>query len=114
LRRVGVDFDKIAIHERFARSAESYSLALSLSDMRNLPSIRKMGGLYARHYLNKKGVTEFRPGGNEWSLSADEISGMDTVSHPSLRAARSRPWPAMTFCSSSIRSGTLNPNDSML
>ena len=55
------------------------------TDIRNLPSIRELGGLYSRHQLQTKGVVDFRPGGNQWSLDADAMVGMDRYVHLSLR-----------------------------
>jgi hypothetical protein len=55
------------------------------TDTRNISSIRKMGGLYSRHHLKKMGVEKFHPGGNQWSLDADEMVGMDKYVHLCLR-----------------------------
>lgn len=47
---------------------------------RNLTSIKKLGGLYSTAKLKEMGV-EFYPGGNQWSLDADVMSGMDQYVH---------------------------------
>ncbi len=55
------------------------------TDTRNLPLIREMGGLYSTAKLREMGVESFYPGGNQWSLDADEMSGMDQYVHLCLR-----------------------------
>jgi hypothetical protein len=55
------------------------------TDIRNLPSIRAMGGLWSRHILKQRCVTQHYPGGNQWSLDADEMVGMDKYVHLCLR-----------------------------
>jgi hypothetical protein len=50
------------------------------TDMRNLKLIRKTSGLYSTAKLQEMGV-DFYPGGNEQSLSADEMFGMDQYVH---------------------------------
>lgn len=47
---------------------------------RNLPLIKELDGLYSAALLKAMGV-EFFPGGNQWSLDADEMSGMDQYVH---------------------------------
>jgi hypothetical protein len=47
---------------------------------RNLPLIKKLDGLYSTAKL-KEMLIEFYPGGNQWSLDADEMSGMDQYVH---------------------------------
>ena len=47
---------------------------------RNLASIKEMDGLYATALLRSLGL-KFFPGGNQWSLDADEIAGMDEYVH---------------------------------
>jgi len=47
---------------------------------RNLPKVRELDGLYSTAKLKEMGV-EFYPGGNQWSLDADEMSGMDQYVH---------------------------------
>jgi hypothetical protein len=54
------------------------------TDSRNVPLIRELGGLYSRVKLKEMGV-EFHPGGNEWSLDADEMFGMDQYVHLCFR-----------------------------
>lgn len=54
------------------------------TDHRNGQSIRKLGGLWSRAELARK-PAEFRPGGNQWSFDADEITGMDRYVHLCLR-----------------------------
>jgi len=55
------------------------------TDIRNLPSIRTMGGLYSRQLLKKNAGGQFYPGGNQWSLDADELVGMDQYVHLCMR-----------------------------
>src|SRR5262245_31781472 len=50
------------------------------TDARNIPSIRKLGGLWSTAKLREKGVM-FYPGGNQHSLDADEMFGMDQYVH---------------------------------
>lgn len=50
------------------------------TDVRNLPLIKKLGGLWATAIL-KKGNTEFFPGGNQWSLDQDVSTGVDYYVH---------------------------------
>lgn len=54
------------------------------TDSSNVPLIRELKGLCSRANLIERGV-EFRPGGNEWSLRADERYGMDRYVHLCLR-----------------------------
>ena len=55
------------------------------TDMRNLPSIKTMGGLYSRQLLKQNADAQFYPGGNQWSLDADEMVGMDQYVHLCMR-----------------------------
>ena len=50
------------------------------TDIRNIPSIRKLGGLWSTAKLRKKGI-EFHPAGNDHSLDADKMFGMDRYVH---------------------------------
>ena len=54
------------------------------TDSRNVHWIREMGGLFSRQELKSK-EAEFFPGGNEWSLDADEMFGMDGYVHLCFR-----------------------------
>lgn len=54
------------------------------TDSRNVSQIRELGGLYSRAKLREMEV-EFHPGGNEWSLEADEMFGMDRYVHLCFR-----------------------------
>jgi hypothetical protein len=54
------------------------------TDSRNVPYIRDWGGVYSRAKLEEMGV-EFHPGGNEWSLEADEMFGMHQYVHLCFR-----------------------------
>jgi hypothetical protein len=56
------------------------------TDRRNLPSIRELGGLYSTAKLRKMGIGEFYPGGNEHSLEADNMFGMDEYVHLCFKA----------------------------
>jgi hypothetical protein len=51
------------------------------TDRRNLPLIKKLGGLYPLAILKEKGITVPAPGGNEWSHDADAMKGMDAYVH---------------------------------
>ena len=55
------------------------------TDTRNLPKIKELGGLYSRHKLKKMGVDGYHTGGNQWSLDADEMFGMEKYVHLCLR-----------------------------
>ena len=55
------------------------------TDTRNLPLIRKLGGLYSRAKLKEMGVEGFICGGNQWSLDADDRFGMDQFVHLCFR-----------------------------
>jgi|SRR5579864_5257600 len=55
------------------------------TDTRNLPKIKELGGLYSRHKLKKMGVGDYHTGGNQWSLDADELVGMEKYVHLCLR-----------------------------
>ncbi|MFN7938335.1 MAG: DarT ssDNA thymidine ADP-ribosyltransferase family protein [Bryobacteraceae bacterium] len=50
------------------------------TDVRNLPLIKKLDGLWATAKL-RKGNTEFFPGGNQWSLDQDVNTGVDYYVH---------------------------------
>src|ERR1700730_3297895 len=47
---------------------------------RNLPSIKELDGLFSTAMLKEMGVEHY-PGGNQWSLDADGMSGMDQYVH---------------------------------
>lgn len=51
------------------------------TDVRNLRSIKERGGLYSTAILRLMGITDFIPGGNDWSFEADRLSGMDEYVH---------------------------------
>ena len=55
------------------------------TDTRNLKLIRELGGLYSRRQLQKMGLTGFYPGGNQWSLDADDMAGMADYVHLCMR-----------------------------
>lgn len=50
------------------------------TDTRNLPSIRQHGILSTRE-LRARGIAILAPGGNQWSLDADKMFGMDAYVH---------------------------------
>src|SRR5262245_45931010 len=50
------------------------------TDVRNLPMIRKLDGLWSTAKL-RKGKCDFFPGGNDWSLEQDARVGMDYYVH---------------------------------
>jgi hypothetical protein len=51
------------------------------TDRRNLPLIRKLGGLYSLSKLREKKTEIPSPGGNDWSHEADECKGLDEYVH---------------------------------
>ena len=56
------------------------------TDTRNLKKISKLGGLYSRAKLKEMGVKGVIFGGNQWSVDADEMCGMDQYVHLCFRA----------------------------
>lgn len=50
------------------------------TDSRNVRSIRELGGLWSTAKLREMGV-DFHPGGNQHSLDADKMFGMDEYVH---------------------------------
>ena len=50
------------------------------TDVRNLPLIKQLGGLWSTAAL-REGECEFFPGGNQWSLDQDGRTGMDEYVH---------------------------------
>jgi hypothetical protein len=50
------------------------------TDKSNIASIREHGGLWSTAKLKEKGI-QFHPGGNQHSLDADEIFGLDQYVH---------------------------------
>jgi hypothetical protein len=50
------------------------------TDVRNLPMIKKLDGIWSTAKL-RKGKTEFFPGGNQWSLDQDVKTRMDYYVH---------------------------------
>jgi hypothetical protein len=54
------------------------------TDSRNIPSIWELGGLWSTAKLREMGV-EFHPGGNQHSLDADRMFGMDEFVHLCFR-----------------------------
>jgi len=55
------------------------------TDIRNIPSIKKLGGLYSRERLREMGVEKLYTGGNQWSLDADELVDMHKYVHLCFR-----------------------------
>src|SRR5690242_15275192 len=62
--------------DRLRRTAWLYHF----TDARNIPSIWELGGLWSTAKLKEMGI-EFHPGGNQHSLDADEMFGMDQYVH---------------------------------
>ena len=62
------------------------TLLYHFTDRRNLPSIRKHGGLYPATKLAKKQIEVPAPGGNDWSRDADGMKGVDAYIHVCFRA----------------------------
>ncbi|MCD4674953.1 MAG: DUF4433 domain-containing protein [Desulfobacula sp.] len=54
------------------------------SDLSNLESINKNGGLLSLAELTQRGIIISKPGGNEWSHDADRRTGLDTYIHLSF------------------------------
>ena len=80
----------MAKEDRLRRVAWLYHF----TDSRNLPSIQELGGLWSTAKLREMGV-KFHTGGNQHSLDADEMFGMDqyvhlcfTTQHPLAYIAR--------------------------
>jgi hypothetical protein len=55
------------------------------TDKRNLASIKAMGGLYSMLKLQHLATPNVCTGGNQWSLSADEMFGMNRYVHLCFR-----------------------------
>ena len=55
------------------------------TDRRNLPSIKKTGGLFSYTLLKEMGIEILAPGGNDWSHEADAYKGMDRYVHLCFR-----------------------------
>lgn len=51
------------------------------TDTRNIPLIQELGGLYSRAKLKAMRIERIFCGGNQWSLDADEMCGMDHYVH---------------------------------
>jgi hypothetical protein len=51
------------------------------TDVRNLPSIKRVGGLLSWYELKKKGLRPIAPGGNQVSHDEDVRRGMDRYVH---------------------------------
>jgi hypothetical protein len=61
------------------------------TDVRNLPMIKKLDGLWSTAKL-KKGRCEFFAGGNDWSLEQDARVGMDYYVHLCWDAGHPMEW----------------------
>ena len=55
------------------------------TDRRNLPSIKKVGGLFSYARLKEMGIEIPAPGGNDWSHEADAYKSMDRYVHLCFR-----------------------------
>jgi len=62
-------------------SIKSIPWLYHFTDSRNLPSIKESGGLYSTAALHKRGIDDFRPSGNDQSLTSDRRFGMDKYVH---------------------------------
>jgi len=51
------------------------------TDFSNLDSINQNGGLFSLAGLTQRELTISKPGGNEWSHSADRVKGVDSFIH---------------------------------
>lgn len=56
------------------------------TDRRNVPPIRVHGGLFSHAELRRRGIVVPAPGGNQWSLDADQLRGMDGYIHLCFRS----------------------------
>jgi hypothetical protein len=55
------------------------------TDRRNIPMIRRLGGLFPLAQLRKAGHKVPHPGGNQWSHDADAMKGLDAYVHLCFR-----------------------------
>lgn len=51
------------------------------TDTRNIESIRRLNGLYPLATLRGQGIEIPAPGGNQWSIDADAMKGVDRFVH---------------------------------
>jgi ssDNA thymidine ADP-ribosyltransferase, DarT len=65
------------------------------TDRRNLPIIKRHGGLYSLAKLRELGIEVPAPGGNDWSHEADERKGLDCYVHLCFRANHPMLYRAM-------------------
>ena len=56
------------------------------TDLRNIPLIRELGGLYSLEKLTEMGIKVPHPGGNDWSHEADAAKGLDRFVHLCFKA----------------------------
>lgn len=64
------------------------------TDERNLPSIRKHG-LLSTQRLRQRNIDIPAPGGNQWSMDADQQSGMDAYVHLCFKTGHPMEYPAI-------------------
>lgn len=64
------------------------------TDTRNLPLIRKLGGILSLAELQRLGEKIEAPGGNDWSWEADKRVGMDHYVHLCLSDNHPMEWNA--------------------
>ncbi|WP_438455818.1 DarT ssDNA thymidine ADP-ribosyltransferase family protein [Vreelandella venusta] len=54
------------------------------TDVSNVEMIKAQGGLLSLAELNRRGIKDFKPGGNQWSHEADQRVGVDNYVHLSF------------------------------
>ena len=65
---------------------QQITLLYHFTDRRNVPIIRRHGGLYPMAELKRLGISVPAAGGNEWSQDADGYFGMDKYVHLCFRS----------------------------
>lgn len=61
--------------------SRQHSCFYHFTDRRNLASIKAHAGILSMQALRRKKIIIPAPGGNEWSLDADRLCGMDAYVH---------------------------------
>lgn len=72
--------DKELIKKAFLEKNKNIRL-FHFTDERNVPSIKKNGGILTLSQLRERGVRPIAPGGNQWSHDADTRIGLDAYVH---------------------------------
>jgi hypothetical protein len=71
------------------------------TDTRNIPSIISNGGILSRREANRINVKIEAPGGNDWSMKADDRCGMDGYVHLCFRS--NHPMEHLAKCDGRIQ-----------